>query len=94
MSVQKQGDGHIKRQVAYLAGSGQAMDSCAGAVIYSLIDGQLFANSSSGSQQFSTDPGVQYANFTPSSDPGSVTTTFTVDTQNNLLWSNLNFYNN
>ncbi len=94
MSFQSQGDGHMKRQNAYLAGSGQATDSCAGAVVYSLINGQLYANSSSGSQLFSTDPGIQYANFTPSSSPGSLTTTFSVDTQNNLLWSNSNFYNN
>ena len=94
MIVQRSGNGHIKRQNAYLMGSGQATDSCAGAVVYSLINGQLFANSSTSTQQFSTDPGVQYANFTPSSAPGSVTSTFSVDSQNNLLWSNSNFYNN
>ena len=94
MTLQRPGNGHIKRQTNYLMGSGQATDSCAGAVVYSLVNGQLFANSSSGSQQFSTDPGIQYANFTPSSAPGSLTNTFSVDSQNNLLWSNSNFYNN
>ena len=94
MIFQYQGDGHRKRQNAYLAGSGQATDSCTNAVVYSLVNGQLFANSSSGSEQFSMDPGVPYANFTPSSTPGSVTTVFSVDSQNNLLWSNTNFYNN
>lgn len=93
MSVQRQGAGHIKRQYAYLAGTGQATDSCANAVVYNLVNGQLFSNSSAGSQQFGTDLGIQYANFTPSSTPGSLTTVFSVDSQNNLLWSNANFYN-
>ena len=94
MTLQTPGGGHLKRQNNYLMGSGQATDSCEGAVVYSLVNGQLFANSSSGSQQFSTDPGIQYANFAPSSAPGSLTNTFSVDGQNNLLWSNANFYNN
>ena len=38
--------------------------------------------------------GEQYANFTPSASPWSITTVFTVDSHNNLLWSNINFYNN
>lgn len=88
------GQGLGKRQYAYLAGTGQATDSCSDAIVYNLINGQLYSNSSAGSEQFSTEVGVQYANFTPNSTPGSVTTVFSVDSQNNLLWSNANFYNN
>ena len=94
MTFQKQVNGLVKRQSAYLAGSGQATDSCSNAVVYNLVNGQLFANSTAGGQQFSADAGVHYSNFTPSATPGSVTTTFSVDAQNNLLWSNTNFYNN
>ncbi|KAJ9613087.1 hypothetical protein H2200_003028 [Cladophialophora chaetospira] len=83
-----------KRQTSsYLGGSGQATDSCADAVVYSLVNGQLFANSSSSTLQFGTTTGTTYANFTPSSNPGNVTTAFSVDTQNNLLWSNPDFFN-
>ena len=94
MNLQRPGSGHAKRQNSFLMGTGQATDSCTNAVVYNLVNGQLFANSSSSTQQFATDAGVQYANFTPSSAPGSVTTIFSVDSQNNLLWSNANFYNN
>ncbi len=93
--ISPQGNKNVnaKRQ-AVLGGQGQATTSCADAVIYSLMNGQLFANSSSGALQYGTSPGVQYANFTPSASPGSITTLFSVDSQNNLLWSNSNFYNN
>jgi hypothetical protein len=82
------------RQVAaYLGGSGQATDSCANAVVYNLVNGKLFANSTSGALQFGTSTGVDYANFTPTASPGNITTTFSVDTQNNLIWTNPAFYN-
>jgi hypothetical protein len=94
MNLQQRVGRHVKRQSAFLGGTGQATDSCANAIVYNLVNGQLFANSSAGSQQFGTDPSVPYANFTPSANPGSLTTVFSVDGQNNLLWSNSNFYNN
>lgn len=43
---------------------------------------------------FGTSPGQAYTNFTPSANPGSITTAFSVDSQNNLMWSNSAFYNN
>jgi hypothetical protein len=92
MSVQN--GGHNKRQYAYLAGAGQATESCTDAVVYSIVNGQLWANSSSGAEQFSTETGLGYSNFTPSASVGELTTVFSVDAQNNLLWSNANFYNN
>lgn len=83
-----------KRQTpVYLGGSGQVTNSCQNAVIYSLVNGQLFANTSSGVTQFSTNAGTTYANFTPSANPGAITTTFSVDSQNNLMWTNPSFYN-
>lgn len=83
-----------KRQgTVYLGGTGQTTDSCQNAVVYSLVNGKLFANSSSGALQFGTTTGATYENFTPSSNPGDITTAFSVDTQNNLLWTNSAFYN-
>lgn len=78
----------------FVGGTGQAVNSCFSAVVYNLVNGQLFANTSTSATQFGTSPGVQYANFTPSANPGSLTTVFSVDSQNNLLWGNTAFYNN
>jgi hypothetical protein len=78
----------------YYLGQGQVVNSCSAAVIYSLINGQLFANTTSGATQFGTDPGPSYANFTPSANPGSITSIFSVDSVNNLMWNNVAFYNN
>lgn len=83
-----------RQNSAYLGGSGQASDSCADAVVYSLVNGKLFANSSSGALQFGTTTGTIYANFTASNSPGNITTAFSVDTENNLMWSNSAFWNN
>ena len=85
---------HKRRQnVAYL-GSGTATDSCTNAVVYQLINGQLFANTSNGSLQFGTNSAASYANFTATANPGLINTTFAVDSSNNLVWNNPNFYNN
>jgi len=84
-----------KRQFnAYLGGSGQVTDSCQGAVVYNLVNGHLFANSSSGALMFGTSSGVVYSNFTAKANPGDITTSFSVDSQNNLMWSHPDFYNN
>ena len=78
---------------AYL-GQGQAVNTCTAAVIYTLINGQLFANTSSGAAQFGTTPGTPYANFTSSANLGIITSVFSVDSSNNLMWNNVAFYNN
>jgi hypothetical protein len=90
----------LKRQSStYLGGSGQVTSSCQDAIVYNLINGQLFANSSgSSTTQFGTSYSAgdepAYANFTPSANPGNITTAFSVDSQNNLMWTNATFYNN
>jgi hypothetical protein len=78
----------------FYLGQGQAVNSCSAAVIYTLINGQLFANTSSGTTQFGMSPGASYANFTPSANPGNITSVFSVDSVNNLMWNNVAFYNN
>jgi hypothetical protein len=77
----------------FLGDDGQATDSCKTAIVFSLIDGKLFANSTTQSLQFSTDPGVAYANFTPSVSAGAITTRFSINPQNALTWYNDAFYN-
>lgn len=91
---------HVKRRNRrqsggnYYLGQGQVVNSCSVAVIYTLINGQLFANTSSGATQFGINPGTNYANFTPSANPGSIISIFSVDSANNLMWNNVAFYNN
>ncbi|OAG34892.1 hypothetical protein AYO21_10942 [Fonsecaea monophora] len=96
MVLQSQGNDRFRKRQGnvFLGGTGQATDSCQNAVVYNLVNGQLFANSSAGALQFGTTSGTTYANFTASASPGDITTAFSVDTQNNLMWSNAAFYNN
>jgi hypothetical protein len=97
VSTNQQVNGRLGRRQqnsVYLGDSGQTTSSCQSAVVYSLVNGQLFANSTTGSLQFGTSTGTTYANFTPSANPGDITTSFAVDSQNNLLWSNPAFYSN
>ena len=77
--------GNGRRQAAtggYVNSQGQASSNCASAVVYTLSDGLLFANSASSSLQFGTNPGVVWANFTPSASPGTITSIFSVDYNN------------
>lgn len=78
----------------FVNGQGSSTDSCTNAVVYTLVNGQLFANTTSGATQFGTDPNLNYTLFTPSATPGSINGTFAVDSQNNLMWNNVAFYNN
>jgi hypothetical protein len=78
----------------FITNQGSFNDSCADAVVYTLVNGKLFANTTTGATQFGADSGVQCTNFTSSASPGSITTTFAVDSQNNLIWNNVEFYNN
>lgn len=78
----------------FINGQGTSTDSCANAVVYTLVNGQLFANASSGTTQFGTDANTNYTAFTPQTNPGPITTTFAVDSSNNLIWNNVAFYNN
>jgi hypothetical protein len=55
---QSPGGGFINRQ-------GTSTDSCANAVVYTLVNGQLFANAISGTTQFGTDANVDYTVFIP-----------------------------
>lgn len=77
-----------------MSSNGQATNTCQDAIVYNLVNGQLFANTTTSATQFGTSSSVPYANFTPSANPGDITTVFSVDSENNLLWGNTAFYNN
>lgn len=79
---------------SFVSTQGSATDTCSDASMYSLSNGMLFSNTSSGVLQYGTDPGKAYANFTPSANPGSIVTTFGVDSNNQLLWTNPAFPDN
>ena len=78
----------------FVNGQGTSTDSCTNAVVYTLVNGQLFANTTSSTTQFGTDRGIDFAAFTPRASPGTINSTFAVDAQNNLMWNNVAFYNN
>ena len=59
---------------------------------YNLVNGQLFVTNSGVTQQFSTNTGVAYQAFLPSSSVGNVTTTFSLTAGSALLWTNSSFY--
>lgn len=86
---------NVKRQ---LGGQGMATDSCTDAVIYTLVQGRLYANGTGAPLEYGTTPQIVttpgYAPFVPALAPGSITTVFAVDTQYNLLWNNVAFFNN
>lgn len=63
-------------------------------ILWSMVNSQLFANASSGTTQFGAKPNVNLTLFTPQVNPGAITTTFAVDSQKNLIWNNVAFYNN
>lgn len=70
------------------------MQSCDSALTFTLVNNQLFANSSTETLQFGTNPGTPLAEFLPSANPGAITDIFYVDAQNNLRWTNGAFFNN
>lgn len=78
----------------FVSKEGAATNNCNEASIYTLSNGTLLSNTSSGTLQFGTDPGKAYSNFTPSANPGSIVTTFGIDNENHLFWSNPAFPDN
>lgn len=78
---------------SFVGGSGGSTSTCDTAVIYMLRNGQMFANSGGTASQFSCNSSDTYAAFVPSATPGSITTTFSIDNQGNLLWANESFFN-
>lgn len=77
----------------FVGAGGVSTTSCTDAITYTLVGGQLFAQVNGTTQQFSADGVSPYAIFVPSSTPGAITTTFSLDRTGTLLWTNGTFYN-
>lgn len=86
---------HRRRQAGtFVTSNGRATSSCSEASSYSLYNGQLLVQFANGTtEQFSTSTGTSYANFSPSSTPGDITTTFSLSNSGSLLWTNNAFFN-
>ncbi|SLM36664.1 hypothetical protein LPUS_06293 [Lasallia pustulata] len=66
--------------------------SCTNAVTYT-VGGQLFTQVNGTTQQLSSDGLSLHQNFVPSRTPGSIATTFSIDSVGQLLWTNGTFFN-
>ena len=74
--------------------TGRATTSCSQASSLSLTNGQLFITYANGTvAQFSASTGQSYSEFSPSTTPGDLTTTFSLATGGTLLWTNDAFFN-
>lgn len=86
---------HERRQsfTGFIGGFGSTTQDCSTAMVYSLVNGQLFANTSSGALQFGTNTSTTSKAFIPTPYPNTIVTTFSVDANSVLLWTNSTFYN-
>ena len=79
---------------AFVNYNGRATSSCTQASTYTIFNGQLYVQFDNGTtEQFSTTTGTPYANFTPSTTPGDIATTFSLSNTGSLLWTNNAFFN-
>ena len=72
--------------------NGGATHSCSNALIFTLSDGQLYANGTGALLQYGADTGVPYADLSPSVAPGPIRSALSVDADYNLVWSNSAFF--
>lgn len=88
-------DQHSKRQSGsfYVSNNGTMTTNCSDAPTYSLQNGALSALSDGVQYIYSTSPGVPYQPFSPSTIPGSITTTFSFGSNGVLFWQNDTFFN-
>ena len=84
-----------KRQAgAFMSYTGRATSSCAQASILTLANSQLWMTYSNGTvAQFSARTGDAYDYFAPSTNPGDITTTFSLSNTGTLLWTSPSFFN-
>ena len=84
-----------KRQAgAFMSYTGRATSSCAQASILTLANNQLWMTFSNGTvAQFSARTGDAYDYFAPSTNPGDITTTFSLSNTGTLLWTSPSFFN-
>lgn len=84
-----------KRQAgAFMSYTGRATSSCSQASILTLANNQLWMTYSNGTvAQFSARTGDAYDYFAPSTNPGDITTTFSLSNTGTLLWTSPSFFN-
>lgn len=66
-------------------------NDCTTSPIYQIKAGSLSAIIANVAYTYSTDPGVNYALFVPSTAPGSILTTFSLSSSGGLVWMNTGF---
>jgi hypothetical protein len=85
---------HMRRQsFSYVGLSGRTSTDCSSAATFSLVNGQLSYTNSSGTMIFGalSSALTSYVLFVPSTNPGDITTTFSLGQGGTLMWSSLSF---
>ena len=83
-----------RRQSGSFTGyNGRATSACSQASTLILINGQLFLTYANGTvAQYSANSNDNYVPLIPSTNPGNVTTTFSLSNTGTLLWNNDYFF--
>lgn len=76
----------------YVNTNGTITNDCSVAPLYAITNGVLTATVNNTAYYYSTDPGVAFAPFVPSTYVGSISTTFSASNSGMLMWSNSQFY--
>jgi hypothetical protein len=85
---------HVRRQAfSYVGLRGRTSTDCSSAATFSLVNGQLSYTNSSGTMLFGTlsSATTSYVLFVPSTNPGDITTTFSLGQGGMLMWSSPSF---
>lgn len=77
----------------YIGPQGRMTSNCSSAMSYVLANGQLILVNGSTTLQFTATSGQSYAPFSPSANPGSITTVFALGQGGALMWMNSAFPN-
>lgn len=72
---------------------GTITNDCTTSPIYAITNGVLTATSNGTTYTYSTEAGVPYAQFAPTTIPGAITTQFTTGGGGTLTWWNSAFFN-
>ena len=77
----------------FMSVDGSITNDCTTSPIYSISNGVLTATSNGVVYTYSTSPGVEYTPFIPSTIPGSITTSFSLGSNQALSWRFSSFFN-
>lgn len=83
-----------RQATLWIGANGDITNDCTQVPVYILAtDGTLKATINGSVFLYSTDPGVDYAPLVPSQTPGTITTTFSDNSDSMLSWTNSEFWN-